>query len=72
MSLHFYYDEEISEDDRESLECIATEVISDFPDHALEVNITRCDYPVRIPQSDALNIALVYRRKKNLLGHESP
>lgn len=64
VSLLFYYDGEISEDDRESLECIATEVISDFPDHALEVNITRCDYPARIPQSEASNIALVYRRKE--------
>ena len=64
VSLLFYCDGEISEDDRESLECVATEVIAEFPDHTLEVNITRCDYPARIPQSDTSNIALVYRRKE--------
>lgn len=64
VNLFFYYDGEISEDDRESLECVATEVISDFPDHGLEVEIVRCDYPARVLQSDAANIALVYRRKE--------
>ena|SRR5579871_3113997 len=64
VHLFFYYDGEISEDDHESLECVATEVISDFPSLALEIDITRCDYPTRIPQSDASNIAFVYSRKE--------
>ena len=39
--LFFYYDSEISEEDNESAECVATEVISDYPEHTLEVNILR-------------------------------
>lgn len=64
VSLFFYYDGEISEENQESLECVATEVIADFSYHKLEVNINRCDYPICIPQSEESNIALVYRRKE--------
>ncbi|MES2345803.1 MAG: hypothetical protein V4494_07700 [Chlamydiota bacterium] len=49
IHLYFYYDGEISEEDWESAECVATEVISDFPNHKLDVNITRWDYPQPIP-----------------------
>ena len=58
--LYFYHDGEISEDDHESLECVATEVIACFPYHGLDVNIERCDYPKRVPQIGEL----VYYRKE--------
>lgn len=64
VSLFFYCDGEISDDDRESLECVGTEVLAEFPDHDLEVNILRCDYPKPIPQNDASNMTLVYLRKE--------
>jgi len=64
VSLFFYCDGEISESDRDSLECVGTEVFADFPDHEVEVNIFRCDYPERIPQNEAPNMAFVYFRKE--------
>jgi hypothetical protein len=48
--LYFYYDGKISEEDQESSECVATEVISDFPEHKLKIDILRWDYPKPIPQ----------------------
>ena len=62
--LYFYYDGEISEDDHESLECVATEVISDFPEYGLDVNIERWDYPQKVPQIGEL----VYYRKEPTLA----
>jgi len=50
VHLYFYYDGEISEEDHESAECVATEVIADFPEHELEIDILRWDYPKPIPQ----------------------
>ncbi len=50
IHLFFYYDGEISEEDRESAENIATEVIANFSEHVLEVNIQRLDYPKPIPE----------------------
>jgi hypothetical protein len=58
--LYFFYDGEISEEDRESAECIATEVISNFSKHTLEVNILRWDYPKQIPNEGEL----VYKRRE--------
>jgi hypothetical protein len=59
--LYFYYDGAIAEEDRESAEFAATEVISDFPDYQLEVNILRWDYPKPIPQE---GLTTVYYRKE--------
>ena len=61
VHLYFYYDGEISEEDNESAECVATEVIADFPEHNLEVDILRWDYPKPIPQGHA---EMVYRRRE--------
>lgn len=58
--LYFFYDGEISEEDRESAECIATEVIANFSEHMLEVQILRLDYPSRIPNEGEL----VYKRRE--------
>jgi hypothetical protein len=58
--LYFFYDGEISEEDCESAECIATEVISNFSEHTLEVNILRWDHPKQIPNEGEL----VYKRRE--------
>lgn len=49
MYLYFFYEGEISEEDHESAECIATQMIANFNYFLLEVEITRCDYPSPIP-----------------------
>src|ERR1700733_14322379 len=50
IRLFFYYDGDISEEDHESSECAATEVIADFPEHQLDVQIIRLDHPKPIPK----------------------
>lgn len=61
VHLYFYYDGKISEEDNESAECIATEVIADFTGYQLEVDILRWDYPKPIPQGHA---EMVYMRRE--------
>jgi hypothetical protein len=61
--LYFYYDGKISEEDYEAAECVATEIIADFPDHKFEIDITRWDYPKPIPQEGG---ETVYRRKEQI------
>ena len=58
--LYFYYDGEISEEDNESAECVATEFISSYPEYKLEVEIVRIDWPKGLPQEGEL----VYRRRE--------
>ncbi len=61
VHLYFYYDGEISEEDHESAECVATEVITDFPEYELEIDILRWDYPKPIPQE---GLETVYHRRE--------
>jgi len=61
VSLFFYYDGEVSEEDNESAECVATEVISDFSECALEIDILRWDFPKSIPQKGER----VYHRREH-------
>ena len=63
VHLFFYYDGEISEEDNESAERVATEFIAGYPEYKLEVDILRWDYPKPIPQGDA---QLVYQRREPL------
>lgn len=60
IHLFFYYDGEISENDHESAECVGTEIISDFPEHHLEMDIIQLDYPKPIPYEGVL----VYLRRE--------
>ncbi len=60
IELFFYYDGEISDEDEESAQCAATEVISDFPGYELKVHVLRWDYPKCIPQEGEL----VYIRRE--------
>lgn len=60
LNLHFYCDGKISENDQESIESIATEVIANFPNHQLKVEVLSLKYPNRIPEIGEL----VYLRKE--------
>jgi len=60
VDLYFYYDGEISEEDNESAECIATEFIAGYPEYKLEVHILRWDYPKSIPEEGE---PIYYRRE---------
>ena len=60
IHLFFYYDGEISEEDNDSAECAATEVIAGYPEYALEIDILRWDAPKPIPQTGEL----VYQRRE--------
>lgn len=62
IHLFFYYDGEISEEDNESAECAATEVIAGYPEYALEIDILRWDAPKPIPQTGEL---VYHRREKS-------
>ncbi|MDE3046173.1 MAG: hypothetical protein KGJ02_05975 [Verrucomicrobiota bacterium] len=62
VHLYFYYDGEISEEDHESAECVATEFIAEYPEYKLEVHILRLDYPNSIPEEGKL----VYYRREQL------
>lgn len=58
----FYVDGAIGDGDRESIENVVTEVISDFPDEvAISHDVLRVDYPLPLDLGDGL---LVYRRKE--------
>ncbi len=61
IHLFFFYDGEISDEDQESAECIATELIAHFPEHELEVDVIRLDYPKPLPKDKG---ELVYLRKE--------
>ena len=61
IRLYFFYDGLITEEDRESAECISTELIANFPEHELEVDISRLDFPSSLPK----NIGeLIYLRRE--------
>jgi hypothetical protein len=45
VTIKFYFDGFFSEEEQESMECIATEVIASLPDHDLDVECQRIDYP---------------------------
>jgi len=62
IHLFFYYDGEISEEDNDSAECAATEVIAGYPEYALEIDILRWDAPKPIPQTGEL---VYHRREKS-------
>lgn len=61
ITVYFFYDKEISEEDQEAAECAGTEVIASFPEHQLEVEIVRIDYPNPIPVKGEL---VFLRREK--------
>lgn len=62
ITIHCYFQGEISDDDRESMECVATEVIADFPEHKISIECKRLDLPE--PLNPHTLSAWVYRRRE--------
>lgn len=60
LNLHFYCDGSISKNDQESIESIASEVIANFPNYQLEIEVLSLEYPKKIPEIGEL----VYLRKE--------
>jgi len=57
------FDGEFDDDnDKESIECVATEVIADFGNHTIDVECIRVDYPQ--PLSPYIKMDWVYLRKE--------
>ncbi|MGR3952527.1 MAG: hypothetical protein QRY74_06540 [Chlamydia sp.] len=55
MILHFYYDEEISEEAKEEMSILATELFAQFGFNFLEEKYVRIDFPELLPQSSSLS-----------------
>lgn len=64
IHLRAVFDGEIDEDDGESMECVATEILASFPNHDVEVECVRLDAPA--PLKDLFLMHTVYRRKETL------
>ena len=62
IHLRAVFDGEIDEEDRESMECVGTEILASFPTHELEVECTRLDAPT--PLNQLFLMAWVYMRKE--------
>ena len=62
IEFHCYFDGEIPEYDRESMECVATEVIAAFPEHEVLMKCIRHDSPE--PLIPLMLDVWVYRRKE--------
>ena|GEM_PF-3919440 len=54
LYIFFFCDGEISEDDYESAQCIATQMIANFNNFLLDVEIIRLDYPSPVPEIGVL------------------
>jgi hypothetical protein len=61
IDIYFIYDGAISDDDAEISECIATEVVANFPDEPVQTHHIRCDFPKPIP---LLGSEVVFARKQ--------
>jgi len=63
IDIYFLYDGEISEDDQEESECVATEVLASFPDDTVIAHHIRSDFPEKIPE---LGDNAIFRRKESI------
>lgn len=50
MTLYFYYDEKFSEEEEENAEVVATEVMTDFLDHVVNLKHIVLPYPEKLPE----------------------
>ncbi len=55
MVLHFYYDEKISEEEKEEISILATELFAQFGYDFLKEEYIRIDFPELLPQSPYLS-----------------
>ena len=64
IQLRVVFDGEIGEDDRESMECVGTEILASFPNHELNVECVRLDAPG--PLNTLCLLAWAYMRKESM------
>jgi hypothetical protein len=57
-----YFHGEISEENQESMDCVATEVVADFPDYMIDFQCERLDMPE--PLNAHTLLIWVYKRKE--------
>ena len=62
--VHCYFDGEIAEEDRESMEDVVAEVIASFPEHEVILDCIRKDIPE--PLNPLTLKAWVYHRRENI------
>lgn len=62
IHLRAVFDGEIGKDDRESIECVGTEILASFPNHELDVECVRLDAPA--PLRPFFLMAWAYIRKE--------
>jgi hypothetical protein len=62
IMINFYFDGEFTEDEQESMECVATEVIASIPKLKIEVECRRIDTPEPLDSYKLLD--WVYLRKE--------
>jgi hypothetical protein len=63
IHLRAIFDGEVGEDDRESMECVGTEIIASFPEHEIVVEVLRSDAPTKL--EPFFLMAWVYVRKES-------
>lgn len=63
IRLYFFFDGDITEEEREDISCIETEVISQIPDSMYELHCIRLDCPKPIVCSGSC----VYKRKEAMV-----
>ena len=62
IHVRFVFDGPISDEDRESLSCVGTEMVADFPDHGVCEDGVQVDMPNPVPRQEGW--ILVFRRKE--------
>ena len=62
ITIHCYFQGEINADDKESMECVETEIIADFTEHEVNLECKRLDLPK--PLNPHTLSAWVYRRRE--------
>lgn len=62
IMINFYFDGEFTEEEQESMECVASEVISSIPKLKIDVQCKRVDAPELLASYKLLN--WVYLRKE--------
>ncbi|MGY3451080.1 hypothetical protein ACVILH_003422 [Bradyrhizobium sp. USDA 4353] len=55
------FDGSMSEDDRESMSCVETEVMADFPDATVRAHCLRIDLPDRVPNAPGRSTVFAHR-----------
>lgn len=70
IHLDCYYDGEILEEDRESMSCVETELMAEFPEsHRITHHVLRSDYPTPLPKDKRYAF---YRKEPEIYGGTSP